>query len=129
MALKNVAKMLFRRFSSGTRSVGGIETNNIVIRDDKLRSVYVRLEQATEQANQLADECNTIYISPITNPYPALKRELPRDRLTWLWFIISLALTISDKAVKTSQTKIKIKDKESELSALRTKNQELHIPV
>ncbi|KAI3977964.1 hypothetical protein MKX01_032341 [Papaver californicum] len=74
MALKNVAKMLFRRFSSGTRSVGGIETNNIVIRDDKLRSVYVRLEKINEKANQLADECNAIY---------ALKRALPRDRLTF----------------------------------------------
>ncbi|KAI3858998.1 hypothetical protein MKW92_031248, partial [Papaver armeniacum] len=61
MALKNVANMLSRRFSSGTASVGGIETKYAVIRDDKLRNLCVRLEQAAEKAKQLNDECNAIF--------------------------------------------------------------------
>ncbi|KAI3976580.1 hypothetical protein MKX01_008438 [Papaver californicum] len=48
MSLKNVAQMLYRRFSSGTTSLkngGGTETKNTLIRDDKLRSACERLSR------------------------------------------------------------------------------------
>ncbi|KAI3989669.1 hypothetical protein MKX01_036278 [Papaver californicum] len=117
MALKNVAQMLFQRFSSGSRSIasknGGIETKHTVVRDDKLRSVCERLAQATEKGNQLKDECSAIF---------ALTRAFPTDRVIWLGFIINFVHFTNEQAVIISKTRKSIKDKESRLS--RTNKQE-----
>ncbi|KAI3927491.1 hypothetical protein MKW92_026492 [Papaver armeniacum] len=120
MALKNVANMLSRRFSSGTASVGGIETKYAVIRDDRLRNLCVRLEQAAEKAKQLNDECNAIF---------AVKRAFPMDRLVWLGLIINLAHEIGEQVLTISTTKEYIKFKESQLSACRAKKQKLQFPA
>ncbi|KAI3838167.1 hypothetical protein MKW92_031383 [Papaver armeniacum] len=123
MALKNVANMLSRRFSSGTASVGGIETKyagSKNIRDDKLRNLCVRLEQAAEKAKQLNDECNAIF---------AVKRAFPMDRLIWLGLIINLAHEIGEQVLRISTTKEYIKFKESQLSACRAKKQKLQFPA
>ncbi|RZC78094.1 hypothetical protein C5167_002294 [Papaver somniferum] len=106
MALKNVAKMLSRWFSSGT------------IRDDKLRNLCVRLEQAAEKAKQLNDECDAIF---------AVKRAFPMDRLIWLGFIINLAHEIGEQVLTISTTKEDIKFKESQLSARRLEKHKLQL--
>ncbi|KAI3919228.1 hypothetical protein MKW92_012796 [Papaver armeniacum] len=108
MALKNVAKMLSRRwFSSGTSSG---------IRDDGLRSLCERLEQAAEEANQLRDECNAIF---------ALKRAFAIDQFLWAGFIMTLGFKISEHVQSIKD----IKDKTSQLSARRAKKQELKLPA
>ncbi|KAI3892499.1 hypothetical protein MKW92_021972 [Papaver armeniacum] len=122
MALKNVAKLLSQRwFSSGTTSGvikngGGIETKNTLIRDDRLRSMCERLEQAAAEANQLRDECNAIF---------ALKRVFTIDQILWGGFIVALGFRIGEQFQLIKD----IKDRESQLSALRTKKQELQLPA
>ncbi|KAI3931692.1 hypothetical protein MKW92_037840 [Papaver armeniacum] len=108
MALKNVTKMLsWRWFSNGTRSG---------IWDSKLLDFCVRLEQATEEANQLRDEYNTIC---------AIKRRFLRDQRIWLGLICSLTADIGVQFKFISQRRKAVKEKESQLSAIRTKKQEL----
>ncbi|RZC82627.1 hypothetical protein C5167_045413 [Papaver somniferum] len=112
MALKNVAKMLSRRYSSGTTSVvtknGGFETKHI--RDDRVRRIAERLEQATEKTKRLTDECNAIF---------ALRRAFSMDRIIWLGLIMSIGDEIHEQ-FKTIQD---IKAKDAQLSACLTKRQ------
>ncbi|KAI3890380.1 hypothetical protein MKX03_028202, partial [Papaver bracteatum] len=86
------------------------------IKDDKLRNLCVRIEQATEEASQLRDEYNTIC---------ALKRRFPRDQRIWLGLICSLTVDIGLQFKFISQRSKSVKEKESQLSAIRTKKQEL----
>ncbi|KAI3994133.1 hypothetical protein MKX01_012390 [Papaver californicum] len=94
MILKNVAKMLSRRFSSGTTSVvtknRGTETKH----------------QATEEAKQLTDEFNAILFFPI-------------DRVIWLGVIISIGARTGEQFIIIPD----IKDKDSKLSASLSKRQ------
>ncbi|KAI3901297.1 hypothetical protein MKW92_044071 [Papaver armeniacum] len=120
MALKNVAKMLSRRFTSFVSKNGGIETKHSVITDDKLRSVCVRSEQITEKAKQLKDEYSAVF---------ALKRAFPLDRVIWLAIILNLGGETGVKVQTIWKTKKYIKDQESELSAFRTRKQELQLPA
>ncbi|MCL7028773.1 hypothetical protein MKW94_009836 [Papaver nudicaule] len=114
MALKNFSKLLLSRgFSSGIR---GVVTKHAVIRDDKLRSVCERLEQAAEKAKQLKDECDAAF---------ALKKMFPSDRVIWLGIILNLAGLTGGQVQMISETRKEIKDTESQLSAIRTKRQEL----
>ncbi|RZC77911.1 hypothetical protein C5167_002095 [Papaver somniferum] len=112
MALKNVANMLSRRFSSGTTGVvtknGGIETKDI--RDDRVRSIAIRLEQAIEKTKLLTDECNAIF---------ALKRAFSMDRVIWLGFILGIGSQIHEQFITIQD----IKAKDAQLSARLTKRQ------
>ncbi|MCL7034410.1 hypothetical protein MKW94_024286 [Papaver nudicaule] len=118
MALKNFANMLLSRgFSSGIRE---IETKHAVIKDARLRSVCIRFEQAAEKAKQLKDECDVVF---------AIRKAFPTDRVIWLGFIMNFTRLTCEQAEKILETKKRIKDKESQLSALRTKNQQLLFPA
>ncbi|MCL7044092.1 hypothetical protein MKW94_003265 [Papaver nudicaule] len=125
MALKNFAKnLLSRGFSSGIRGFvtksGEIETKHAVIRDPKLRSVCERFEQAAEKAKQLKDECEVVF---------AIRKAFPTDRVIWLGFIMNFGRLTCEQVETVWETKKRIKDKESQLSALRTQNQELLLPA
>ncbi|KAI3891947.1 hypothetical protein MKX03_031605 [Papaver bracteatum] len=98
MALRNVAKTLSRRFSSGTTGVvtqnGGIETR----------------DQATEKTKQLIDECNAII---------ALRRAFSMDRVIWLGLIINIGDEIHEQFITIQD----IKSKDAQLSARLTERQ------
>ncbi|KAI3869232.1 hypothetical protein MKX03_021458 [Papaver bracteatum] len=121
MALINVAKMLSRRlFSRGTRGVtntGGVSKH---IMDENLRSICARVEQATAEANQLRDECNTYYV---------LRRAFSRDRVIWSWFIFGVGINVVQQYQVIVKKRNAIKDLESQLSARRTEKQELRLPA
>ncbi|MCL7039045.1 hypothetical protein MKW94_028138 [Papaver nudicaule] len=96
MALRNFTKMLSRIFSSGPRSSNAVA--KVHISDEKLRSFAVRLEQATEEANQLADECKA---------YFALRRAFTFDKLVYIFFCFKLSVHIAEEAVKIRHIKVK----------------------
>ncbi|MCL7027200.1 hypothetical protein MKW94_001602 [Papaver nudicaule] len=86
MTLKYVANMLSRRFANGG---GGIENRHKFcknIKDARLRSLCVQLEQAAEEANQYREEFNAIF---------ALKKAFPRDQVIWLGIIASFGGAIA----------------------------------
>ncbi|MCL7036386.1 hypothetical protein MKW94_013571 [Papaver nudicaule] len=113
MGLKDVAKILYLRFSTTT-------SKHAVIRDDKLRGLCERLEQAAEKAKRLKDECDVAF---------AIRKAFPTDRILWLALILNLARLTGEQAEVISDTRKRIKDGESQLSALRTKKQELQLPA
>ncbi|KAI3866601.1 hypothetical protein MKX03_023813 [Papaver bracteatum] len=107
MALKNVAKMLSWRFSSGTTSIvtknGGIETKDVTISLRLMLSLFetllVWLEHTKVEAEQLMDECNAIF---------TLKRAFHIDRLIWFGIIITLGVKIGEQIVTIQEVKDKI---------------------
>ncbi|MCL7038432.1 hypothetical protein MKW94_005523 [Papaver nudicaule] len=116
MALIDVAKILFLRFSTTTNN----GSKHAVIRDERLRRACERLEEAAEKAKRLKDECDVNF---------AIRNAFPTDRIIWIGFIMNLAdLTIKQLQI-ISKTREKIKDKAAQLSALRAKERELQLPA
>ncbi|MCL7045287.1 hypothetical protein MKW94_027157 [Papaver nudicaule] len=119
MALKDVARMLSRRFSSGTRN-GGFQNKHAEFRDAKVRRFCERLEQAAENAKQLTDECDAIC---------ALEGAFRLDRLVWTAVIVNLGAAAAVKGRMMIETKKSIQDIEYQLSALQAKKQEFPSPA
>ncbi|KAI3866660.1 hypothetical protein MKW92_002806 [Papaver armeniacum] len=116
MALKSVTKMLSQRlFSRGTRGIvtntGGRTKTSQHIKDENLRSVCERVEQATAEAKQLYDECEAVF---------ALKRAFPGDRIIWASFIFGVGITAGQQFQEILKTRNDIEDKKNQLSARRS---------
>ncbi|MCL7030967.1 hypothetical protein MKW94_027028 [Papaver nudicaule] len=97
MALRNAGKLLSRRFANG--GGGGIENRHNFIKDARLRSLCVQLEQATEEANQYREEFNAIF---------ALKKAFPRDQVIWLGIIASINGAIAHQVAAIRRIKAQL---------------------
>ncbi|KAI3869224.1 hypothetical protein MKX03_021450 [Papaver bracteatum] len=115
MALRNVTKMLSQRlFSRGTRGVvtntgGGTETSKHIT-DEKLRSLCVRVEQATAEAKQFHEECDAVF---------ALKRVFTGDRVIWASVFFGVGINAVQQFQEIVKRRNAIEDKKNQLSALR----------
>ncbi|KAI3866662.1 hypothetical protein MKW92_002808 [Papaver armeniacum] len=131
MALRNVTKMLSQRlFSRGT---GGIVTNtggrtktSQHITDEHLRGVCERVEQATEEAKQLYDECEAVFyygchikLHCTYVSFAGPKRAFPKDRLIWASFIFGVGIAAVQQFQEILKTRNAIEDKKKQLSARR----------